>query len=258
MDIIGLLMHGMIFFAFLSAVGVPSLLVLSNMDPAYYVCLQLMPEQTLYQSFVLQIFRLAFFQWTVLEGVRSITAMFLPAVSIFNIVIFCLKHISGMHPNNDVTERYRHLLCLVQFGRESIRYTAGVAMGCGFVVAVLGTWIVVIGWKMFPLFVYLVLCTITLATYIGIWQTVPRICFCFTFSQYVLQKKWPKEILGFWKGDRQLEGLSEHLHCKYWMMKLKALRPISWYYYTAVFDQDTTQNFYENIFLRAVDLILII
>lgn len=135
---------------------------------------------------------------------------------------------------------YSQFQVLTEVGREGIRLIAGVLISTGFIVAISTNFILLSCYDSLPLVIYICGLMISGVTYLVIIQTVPRIVRCNLFTKQLLKHIWPLAVTRRWscvplKTSRII------------LRTLKAQRPVTYYYGTAVFDQDTKINFYRNI-----------
>lgn len=256
-DVLGLMMHGLVSFLFVVCLVLVPVFTYFNLDPTYYILEELFPTENMISNLIKLVVRIIVLQWAVVEAARSLLIMFLPAVSIFNLVISCINIISRQNPNEETLVLYSRLQCVVQFAFEGVREGAGILMGTGFLLGVLGTWTIVKGWQLLPLPLYCILSVLTVVIYTVVWQTLPRICNCNRSSYKMLKIRWPVKDIAYWKEKLGREDIGRSLRYRSWKRYLEAQRPVTWYYGTAAFDEDTTANFCQNIVDQAMSLILV-
>lgn len=177
-----------------------------------------------------------------LEITRSCSLIFLPLMSIFNIYLSSLRAIHRTQNAGCSIRKYTRLQCVNKAGDQGFRFIAGTLMTVGFGNCVLGLWIVIQGWKFFPLVPYLIASVATLAGYTIVFQTLPYVIEIRKRSGYLVEVYWKQQSL-------------------YWNVVTRKQRraqfPITFYYGPTQFDCRTETNFYEKILSTTVDVILL-
>lgn len=158
-DKTGLLMNGLVCIAFVAGNLIAFIGVAAGLDAFYY----LFPILTS-DSYPLQklIFRYAIGYCIAIEATRSFTILFLMPVFILQIVLRILKEFEKL-PVNDLTlQLYSQLQVCSQLGHYSVRLGAGVLVPAGFIACVIGLWILLTGWKVMAVGIYLMFAFITI------------------------------------------------------------------------------------------------
>lgn len=232
--------------------------VFLNMDPMYFMFRNVqLRNQTITKIFNVTL-RLIIGQCCVFEVTRTLSLQILYDVSVFSILFSCLKQISQMSPKKLTVHYFSQLQCIIQVALHGFRISGGHQMLIGFCIAVSGTWVSVVGWKLFPLAVYLVLSIITIVNYTVIWITVPKICQCYTLSKHMLKVSWQKADQMCRSKNNTTYALGHLFQSRELKQVLRSMRHVTWYYGTAIFDEETFRNFYGNVFDRTVDMILLL
>lgn len=198
LDIMGILMTSV----------VPLLLVTTNMFPPVAVYLRFDPLDYLMEDFAARNISQEYFviaarwiivQWNCLEIGRSMALVLLPTIDTFNLTVSFLKTLWDLPPDEVSLKRYVELRCLQQLGIGGIRIQAGVFMGVGYILGVMGAWVVVMAWKWVPVWFYCIGCASAVITYVIILQTLPIICRCLRLSNKMLKVVWPNQSVKYWQ-----------------------------------------------------------
>lgn len=228
-----------------------------NTDPLYFILEEFLPGDVLSMKLLKIAIRLFIETWCVMEASRSLSLQYLYAATFVNTVLACLKTISGMGPTLQSINCYNELQCINQLAVAGLRIDSAIHMFTGFFVTVYGTCAVVLGWKRLPVAIVVVFCVLTLICWVVICVLVPTLCRCYIYSDNMLKKDW------LWK-DYKLGGNNKNRKVfqivpsfRIRARIIKALKPVCWYYGTAMFDEDSFQNYCEQIFYRTVDFVLL-
>ncbi len=226
----------------------PIVAIVINADPVgiFMEDLQLLSHHLLVKTLI----RYVIMQHCILAVVRCYVTFYLPAVSTFYIFLACLKRIIKKPESENSVKYYTQLRIIQQTGMTSIRTLAALLMFTGFVLCVLGTWIIISGRQIFPVLLYCMCTLVTLVIYIVIAQTIPKIVECDELSRKLIVEIWPRRKARTIRWDSNFEN-------KMWKMILISQKPLTFYYGLAAFDRETKHNFYYNIFSNTVDIVLL-
>ncbi len=173
-------------------------------------------------------------QWCTLEATRIYIALCIPTMTICNIYLRTLKVIGSSELNIRTLLLYTQLHCINQIGMRVIAKIAGAFMGVGFLLFVIGNWIILKGWNILPVQVYVLIFGIVVIAYFVLVQTIPLAISCNEFC---------KGIINRWE-----TGLSSpNRHLRYWKRKVRAQQAISFYYALTRFERNTQVNYYSAI-----------
>lgn len=186
--------------------------------------------------------RLFLVHFAIMECTRSYSLILLPILTIFKVHFAVLDNIYSLPASGYAIRKYTQLQCISKRGYEGIRLIAGTLMTVGFGICVVGLWVVIHGWKMFPPIYYLMVSLCTLIVYTMVFLTLPVIVKINKLSQDLLNVHWKR--LGMDKG-------------LVWKKQLRAQCQISFYYGSARFDDSTETNFYNSIIENTVNVILL-
>lgn len=247
-DIIGLLMIYLVLTFLTMALTAPIIAIALNFDPIGII---MEDYRILSDHWILKIsIRFVLFQHCVIGLVRSYAMFYLPVVSNFSIFLSCLRRISEMPHSENCIKYYTQLRIIQLTGMTSVSILAGQLMSIGFIMSVVGAWIIISGRKIFPVLVYHLMTVITVVIYIVIAETIPKVVECDELS-----KKLTTEILPRRKfRNICLESTFEN---KIWKKVLLSQKPLTFYYASASFDRETKHNFYYNIFMNTVNMVLL-
>lgn len=181
-------------------------------------------------------------QWCTLESTRVYITFLAPALIVFTLYIDCLNTIFTKSLNDAVISLYNQLYCINQAGTETLRTLMGLMFVSGFVLIVLGNWLVLAGWNIIPFEMYCAVLAMLLVCYFTIGETVPYAIRSNELSEAILHR-WRSQVLG---------------KKKQWIRIVRARRPIAFYYALTKFEKETQVNYYSNIVDYTVNLLLLI
>lgn len=237
------------------AVLAPFMGIYFNLDPTYFI----LRDVHLLQSnlWIQLIVRFALVTWGALETTRSCALYALIIVSLCRVVLSCIKIISQRFPDNKAIRLYNQLHCINQIGQQPLRWYAGMLMTSGFAIGIIGSWVVLRGYKTFPIVIYLLITAVVIAVFITASQALPKIVECHKYSEYMLNVIWRKESIKYWQRRLNLCQTGNYKPYQIWKRVEKAQRPLNFYYGSAKFDQETKTNFFNIILNHSVSLILV-
>lgn len=187
--------------------------------------------------------------WCTLEATRTFATILTAAVTIFNVTCGILENFAHRRRLSESIVKYRQIQVLTATGQLAIREAAGMLMAAGFIIAISSNYVVISGYRTFPLFVYLCFVLVNIVTYVVISQTLPLIVKCHDISSYSCGCIWHRKLL---TGNFAVPGRTFRLLRKI----IRSQRPITFYYGTAEFDPQTKRNFYRNIAEFTINLLL--
>lgn len=225
-------------------------LILLDIDPTYYVIKSTYPVFA--DTKLAWIIRYLIINWYSLESSRSSVVAFLPSIFIFNLTKNCLEMITEQSKTCKLSavKLYAQLQCISQIGREMVTYVAAIMMCFGFVVCVMGLWIIIKGRSIFPLNFYLIICVVIMISYVVVFQTLPVIIVCYESSKKLVYDRWQKQGVLDYLGKGDYER-------KYWRKVIRSRRPLVFYFGTAMFEKGTQVNFFMHIVDFTATLVLI-
>lgn len=248
MDVFGFIMLGLVIGLLIAGVGVGPIVMFLQLDPGY----QLLSHPTSTKGVII---RYIICHGYSLESGRTCCAILLVALLYCKITLNSVQMISKIAKTRPVSNSlfvYSQLHCIHPIAQRVIRAGAGVLMSLGFVICVLGAWIVLMGHNLFPAELYVVLSVTMVCVYATVLETLPIAIKCHESSEHLI------EIL--WKGQGTLELLQQACSIrkrKILKRVVRAQRPLSMYYGTAIFDKETQINFLLNVVSYTVNVILI-
>lgn len=231
----------------LDGIVLPSIAVLAEMDPISLVIRFWFPNlKTLSYPLYLtqQAVTYLFLQWFAMEMARIYVFVYIPAMSVCYIYAKCLKRISSRALNEQTVILYDQLYCINQIGLEYIRIIAGVFMGFGLCFVVFCNWTVITCWAVLPTKIYAVVFGVMLIFYSFVALALPPAINSNEFSEQIIRK---------WKNQMKVNGR----RIIYWDKRLRARRPISFYYASTKFEKETIVNYYACVVNYTLNVLII-
>ncbi len=251
-DILGILCVAMVFLVTFNGLLLAPFGLYSNIDPLYHVMKILSPNRASFSSLYL-LCRIILTCWATIESART-QSIYLPqALCVFNLFMTCLKRINNIDQRNKALLLYTHLQLVCHIGQTCIRYIAGIFMTCGLLLLVAGNYTVLVGWKSFPVTLYTVMITVLLVIYIVVSQTVPMVTQCHSFSKRMIEIDWFSRLIIPTTGNLFVNRKERKL----WRLRIKAQKPISFYYGPGLFEKNTKINFYSRVISHSADTLLL-
>ncbi len=125
-----------------------------------------------------------------------------------------------------------------------IAWAAGTFLGVGYIIFLVGNWVLLSGFDKLPFELCMAVAGITLVAYLVLFQTLPLV---------VRINKESNQILNNWK----LSVGSTSGGLMYWKRELKAQQPVWVYYAQTKFEKATKINYYSNIAECTINVLLI-
>lgn len=220
---------------------------LLNLDPIHVLACEV---HKLPSPWWFSLGRFLLYLWSALEATRTFATILTPAMAIFNVAGNILRCIRQKRPLARAIKYYTQCQVLTETGRQGIREGAGLLMTAGFVIAVTCNYIVLSGFKQIPLIIYLCMIFLEIIVYLVLFQTLPLIITCFEISLETCTQIWVHRLNAM-KRSLSKQDFDEL------RKKLKAQRPITYYYGTAIFERETKCNYYRNILEFTINSLLL-
>lgn len=202
-------------------------------------------QEKWYMAYVMQkVVTYLIIQWCALESSRVYIAILTPVVVLCNIYLGCLNQILTKPLNDTTLHMYNILYCINQLGIDIIRIAGGALMFFGFWILVLCNCIVLKGWGMFPVEIYVGFVSFLLMIYFALSQTVPLA---------IRSNELSKELLHCWKNM-----LVKTSRKRYWSKVVCSKMPVSFYYMMTKFETETKANYYSSIVDNTISYLLVI
>lgn len=230
-----LLVNCFVLLQFVSGLFLGPILVLANMDP--YHSLELIFNIKLNYCV-----RLCLMHLLTLEFTRSCNIITFPILSIFKIYLSLLNEIRRLPSNWVAVRKYTRLQCINKCGDEAFRLIDGTLMIVGFVLCIIGLWIILQGWKFLPLLLYLMASLTVISGFIVVLVKIPSLVNVYKCSRYLIDVHWRRH---------------NNANSRYMRRLFKAQRPICFYYGTAEYTNTTETVYYHNILDSTVSVMLL-
>lgn len=243
----GLLVLGFTVVLMLAGVFMTPIGILTGIDPFRHIFQTLFPTSfdNPYTKYPLKFVGYVLTHWCILEASREYSTFLVPTMTIANIYLRCLQFIEKRVLSEYTFLMYQQLHCLNQRIIQICRIVAGLFMGCGLVVLLVGgNWIAISGWDYFSAEVYFLMIGLLIIMYFILYQTLPLMVSCDETSKELIQK-WKLQIYTFKEKKRYL------------LRVVKSQRLVSFYYGMTKMEKETKINFYSTILDRTIDLLLI-
>lgn len=147
-------------------------------------------------------------------------------------------------------EWYKKLQIVTSTAMAPGRKFSAVMISLGFVLVISGNYGIFAGSGVIPIPIYACHCVVQVALYAVVGLTLPRVVACFTFSNDMITAIWPKSLIGNYD---KFSRRRFHIQRK----TIRSLMPITFYYGTARFDEETKTSFYVHTLLHTIDLLLV-
>ncbi len=200
------------------------------------------------------IFRYITTHWSVLEATRSYTLTCIAYMAYYNINNSCLHAINEIPLSEITMKEYIELQYINRIGQHSLKYISGSLMSAGFMILVVGNWLSLVGWDFIPIQVNLSMTLITIIVYFVLYESLPMAIYGHEYSKKMIFKWEAKYVAKQNVGSFITK--SGALRVKSWRKMCRAQQPITFYWCTAKFEQETKVNFYSNIFEHTLNMIL--
>lgn len=185
-------------------------------------------------------------QWCTLEATRTYIIVLVSIMTALNVTLCQLDLIIKLPLKTATLLMYEELKCISNIGSNTIALFAGSQMGIGFTIVVFNNWIILKGWDLVPVQVYVMIVFISLICYSVISYSVPLSIECDSKSNDIV-RKWAYEVSLY----------STKLDRKYWSRKVKAQQPISIHYAHTKFEKDTQVNLYSCIVNYTINALML-
>ncbi len=239
----GILVNGLTIVLILAGTAMSPILVLSELDPQYLLVQVYMPSslRNWYYKVPLMILRLVWIQALTLEASRIYLFVCIPTTTVCSIYLRILAVIGKRPLTNRTVTLYNMLQCINQICMKIIATVAGTLMGFGLFIFIIGNWIVIKCWDIFPLNLYCLLVGVLLVVYFILFQTVPLA---------VKVNQTSANIIRGWKREARCKR-------QFWKRQIWALQPVAFYYAFTKYEKGTTINFYFNIVNYTINVLLL-
>lgn len=140
---------------------------------------------------------------------------------------------------------YNNLHCVNQIGQTTLATLSGILMAFGLGIIVVFNSLLIVGWNLLPLTVYLLMAALCVVMYFCLFQTLPIVVRCHDRCNRLIQ---------CWKQNVYKKKRFSRL---YSLKVIASQRNVAVYYAVTKFEMDTKRNYYSSILLYTINVILL-
>lgn len=188
-------------------------------------------------------------QWCTLEATRIYILILVPFLSMFYLFV-CQLDLLKKRPIIKIKTTlllYEGLNCINQIGSNVIARIAGSLMSIAFFILVFINWILLKGWNLVPVPLYIMICFIAVIIYTVIFQSIPLEIKCNTASIDIIQR-WIFQVSMFSPSSER----------NYLRRRVRAQQPVAIHYAQTKFEKDTQVNYYVSIVNYTINVLLLL
>lgn len=145
---------------------------------------------------------------------------------------------------------YKRLQIVTETGRKGVRKVAGVLISAGYIAVISGNYAVIRSAGTLPLPVYIGQWIVQAVVYIMMAILFPLGIEIYSLSNQILSRTWTNSFIVH--HDKMTKGQFRVLR-----KRVSSLMPITYYYGSARFDEETETSFYLHTLLNTIDLLLL-
>lgn len=184
-------------------------------------------------------------QWCTLEASRIFILILVPLLSMFNLFLCHLNIIRKRPIVKTTLLLYEGLNCINQIGSNVIARISASNMGIAFIILVFINWIILKGWSLVPVEIYVMLFCLAILSYAFIFQTIPLAIKCDSTSTEII-RTWSFQVHS---------ASSERSYLK---RRVKAQQPVAIHYAQTKYEKDSQVHYYVSIVNYSINFLLLV
>lgn len=221
------------------------LLFATTLDPFYLIVASRFPDLSTAQYYALRAVLFLWLHYFVFESSRVLITLLVPVMAVCSVYLACLDVLLPKRLNEQTLNLYHQIHCINQVGMHLVGHLAAALIGISFPVLVLGNWVMLVGWSIYPLLLYCVFCGAPIVVFIVLFQTMPLI---------IMSNELSYHLISTWRYRATFKVKDR----RYWIKVLKAERPVAFNYVLTKFEKGTDITYYSFVFCYTINLFLII
>ncbi len=247
-DLLGIFLNLLVVYLQPFAFLFPVCAVIFKLDPFYYCFRDVGLLSYLY--FPVHCFiRYIFCVITLIESVRTIILFLIPILIVYKVTHKLILILQSFKINEETLADYHQLYIIHHYGNWMLKYSISIYLWCGYILAILFNCFTIVGWKIFPMTLYLLSVPITFSIHFLIHVALPLCVRSHESSYYLIRYTWPRNLPSF---KNQFER-------KLLQKRLKSLQTITFYSGSvASLDKATRLSFIQFNTINTVDVLLLI
>ncbi len=246
-DFLGLIVNFMTWSMLLASYFWAPMCILTNIDPVYQLLRIHYPHlfEDNYVVVILTLVRFIVIQHMAHEGIRLFLTITIPLLTILKTFMDIVYFLSFRPLNRQTILLYNqlHFICIPPMIIDISKVFAGLLLGFGFVIIVSLNWIIIRGWKLVEIEIYIVCVFLNVALCSAVVLALPWACKLDEYS---------KKVIHEWK----VNAHKQH-DLKYWLRLIKAQWPVALHYGMTKFDKETKRRYFHNIVNYTANAVLL-
>lgn len=251
-DFVGTLLVALVFYSQLFQLAGTAIGVYFKLDPFFYVLPHLKLNILVTNTICFTVLRTVLAFICITETVRTSLLLFIPIIIHHCVFIDLLETFRSVPFSRFVLPLYNKLRIIHAGGDFMTAYSVYLNLGFAFATLLLLNCVVILGWKIFPAAMYILLVVpMTIFLYAILHESLPLLSRCHEVSSGMIKYDLPLRTFRAirWYGWKQNRVLYK---------QIRSLRPISFHSASvATLDKDTRRNFLAHAILKTMDLLLL-